>query len=597
MHHMTNLNYAITNLDVIIWQTWLFSIATGIVAAAITFLVYKKRTNMFMHQNNAMQQRITECGELLNYSKESERKAKEDVDAASRSKGLLLAKLSHEIRTPMNGVIGMASLLSETELTDEQKEYTELIIQSSEKLMTTINDMLVTDVINYTESETGRTELEEKDYDLRSNIENVLESFTGKAAQTGVELNYSIENDTPELLVGDEVRIRQILMNLVENAMRFTTNGEILIAVRMARILEGNQADLYFEVRDTGAGMPAHEIELLSKNLADINTKNEGNALALIISQKLVGLMGGKLEVETKQGSGSGTVIKFKIRTRVSLQPQRAIVKFDQVSKNKNILLVDDNYTSRNILKQQLGQWNLTPSLASSAKEAIEAIRKNPRYDLVITDMEMPNTDGIELAEAIKNINPKISFILLNTTFNEQYKEHPGLFKCVLTKPVQQHLLYKYLSHELSRVDVIAESQSTKPRTLSDLGKQYPLRILVAEDNKTNQDVALKVLSKLGYQAALAQNGEEALEMVGEGLYDIIFMDIQMPVKDGLEATRMMRLCLNTQPVIIAMTANAIQGDRQKCLNAGMDDYISKPFRIEELSKMIEKWATQIKVK
>jgi CheY-like chemotaxis protein len=171
------------------------------------------------------------------------------------------------------------------------------------------------------------------------------------------------------------------------------------------------------------------------------------------------------------------------------------------------------------------------------------------------------------------------------------------LFKTVLTKPIKQHLLYKHIAHELNRADVVVENNNSKPKVLSDVGKQYPLRILVAEDNKTNQEVALKILSKLGYDAALAQNGEEALEMVGEGQYDLIFMDIQMPVKDGLEATRMIRLCLSTQPVIIAMTANAIQGDRQKCLNAGMDDYISKPFKIEELTKMIEKWATQLKVK
>ena len=587
----------LSSILIITWQTWLFSLTVALIAGGFVFFLLRKRMNTVLNDNGVLQQRIVECTELLNYSKENEHKAKEETELSNRSKSLLLAKLSHEIRTPMNGVIGMASLLSETELTAEQREYAEVIIQSSENLMTTINDMLVTDVINYAESGNMRMELDDKDFDLRNMIESVLDSFAAKTAQTNLELIYLMDKDVPEIIVGDEVRLRQILMNLIQNALRFTTDGEILIAVHVLRILEGNQADIGFEIRDTGIGMPEDEIKLLSKDISDINIKNDSNALPLAICKKLVGLMGGKLELESKEGAKSGTVIKFKIRIRASLQPQRAMNRFDSNLKKQNILLVDDNFTSRNILKKQLEQWNLLPAVAASAKEALEIIHKNSRFDLVITDMEMPGMNGIELAEAIKQINSKISILLLNVNGDERYKDHAGLFKAVIAKPVKQHLLHKYISHELIKVDTVAEIQNNKPKQLSDLGKRFPLRILVAEDNKTNQDVALKVLSKLGYEAALAQNGEEALEIVSEGKYDLIFMDIQMPVKDGLETTRMIRLCLNTQPVIIAMTANAIQGDKQKCLSAGMDDYISKPFRIEELTKMIEKWATQIKVK
>ncbi|MEP6683730.1 MAG: response regulator [Parafilimonas sp.] len=591
-------NFLSTNLNILImaiWQTWLLSLSVLLIMSSIVFMLYKIKIKKAMHEIGALQQRVVECTELLSYSKETELKTKEEMETVNRSKSLLLAKLSHEIRTPMNGVIGMASLLSETELTTEQREYTEVIIESSENLMTTINDMLITDVINYSERGSSEMELENKDFDLRNTIEGVLESFAGKAANAGIELVYLMERDVPELIVGDEARLRQILMSLVDNSMRFTTEGDISIIVRQQQALEGNQADIGFEVKDKGTGMPASEIELLSKDFADINTKDNSHALTLAISKKLVGLMGGKLEIDTKEGSESGTVIKFKIRVRISLQPQRAAAKFDSTARSKSILLVDDNFMSRSVLKKQLEQWNLLPAAVSSAKEAIEIINKNPRFDLVITDMEMPRVNGIELAEAIKNINPKISLMLLNTSGNEQYKDHPGLFKSVVTKPVKQHLLYKNVAHELNRVDIVMENQNSKPKALSDVAKQYPLNILVAEDNKTNQEVALKVLSKLGYTASLAENGEEALEMVSEGHYDLIFMDMQMPVKDGLEATRMIRLCLNTQPVIIAMTANAIHGDRQECLNAGMDDYISKPFRIEELTKMIEKWAMQLK--
>ncbi|MEP6465703.1 MAG: response regulator [Parafilimonas sp.] len=596
MIHPHFLSTNLTILIMAIWQTWLFSLSILLIGSGIVFILYKIKIKKAMHEIGALQQRVVECTELLNYSKENEQKATEEMETVSRSKSLLLAKLSHEIRTPMNGVIGMASLLSETELTGEQREYTEVIIDSSEHLMTTINDMLVADVINYSESATGGMELENKDFDLRNLIEGVLESFAGKAAQTCVELVYLMDKDVPELIIGDEARLRQILMNLVENALRFTTEGEILIAVHHLRSLEGNQADIAFEIKDNGAGLPASEIELLKKDIADINTKNNSQALSLAICKKLVGLMGGKLEIETKVGTGSGTIIQFKIRVRISLQPQRFAAKFDAGARNKSILLVDDNFMHRSILKKQLEQWNLIPAAVSSAKEAIEIIKKNPRFDLVITDMDMPRMNGIELAQAIKQINPKISLMLLHTSGEEQYKDHPGLFKSVLTKPIKQHLLYKNIAHELNRVDVLIENQNSKPKVLSDVGKQYPLNILVAEDNKTNQEVALKVLSKLGYTAALAQNGEEALEMVSDGKYDLIFMDVQMPVKDGLEATRMIRLCLNTQPIIIAMTANAIQGDKQECLNAGMDDYISKPFKIDELTKMIEKWASQLKV-
>jgi len=580
-----------------IWQTWLLCLSVLLIVSGILFMLYKMKIRKAMHEVGVLQQRVVESTELMSYAKENEQKAKEEMETVNRSKSLLLAKLSHEIRTPMNGVIGMASLLSETELTSEQREYAEVIIESSENLMTTINDMLITDVVHYSERGSSEMELENKDFDLRNTIESVLESFAGKAAQAGVELVYLMEKEVPELIVGDEARLRQILMNLVDNAMRFTTEGDISIMVRQQLALEGNQADIAFEVRDKGTGMPASEIELLSKDFADINTKNNSHALTLAISKKLVGLMGGKLEIESKEGQESGTVIKFKIRVRLSLQPHRPVAKFDGAARNKSILLVDDNFMNRSILKKQLEQWNLIPAAVSSAKEAIEVINKNPRFDLVITDLEMPQTNGIELAHVIKQIDPKISLFLLNTSGDEQYKDHPGLFKSVLTKPIKQHLLYKYISHELNRTDMIIENNNTKPKALNELGKQYPLSILIAEDNKTNQEVATKILAKLGYETALAENGEEALEMVSEKQYDIIFMDVQMPVKDGLEATRMIRLCLNTQPVIIAMTANAIQGDRQECLNAGMDDYISKPFKIDELSRMIEKWATQLRVR
>lgn len=577
------------------WQSWWLSLAVSLIAIATSFVFFKIKKSKLLHENNALRQQITECSELLRYARENEQKAKESIETANRVKTDLLSKLSHEIRTPMNGVIGMASLLSETEVNSEQKEYIATIIQSSERLMTTLNNILVTDVINYSKNEIDKTVYEEQDYDLRYNIETVIESFATKAAQVGVELVYIIEKDTPEMLVGDEMRLRQILMNLIENAMRFTFRGEIVITVGILRLLEGNQVDLAFQITDTGIGLPDADVELLSKDIVDINTKKESDALPLIICKKLVTLMGGRLEVETRKGGDQGTAIKFKVRTRISLQPQRSSLQMISDVSDKKVLLVINNIASSSAIKKQLEQWHIVPTVASSAKEAMSIIATNQRFDLVLTDADLPCMGSIDLAKEVKELHPATSFILLATFENDSYKNYPGLFKSVITKPVKQLVLFENISRELTKTNIItAEPKTTSPGELS---KHYPLRILVAEDNKTNQDVALKFLKKLGYQADLAQNGQEALELIGDGNYDLIFMDVQMPVKDGLETTRLIRLCLSTQPVIIAMTANAITGDKQKCIQAGMDDYISKPFRIDELTRMIEKWAVQTKIR
>ena len=586
---------SIPQLLVINWQWWSLSFVAGSIIVPVSFILFRINKRKWLHENNALRQQITECSEVLHHAKENEQKAKESIETANRVKTDLLSKLSHEIRTPMNGVIGMASLLSETEVNSEQKEYIGTIIQSSERLMTTLNNMLVTDVINYSENEADKAIYEEQDYDLRYNIENVLQSFAAKAAQTGIELVYNIEKDTPEMLVGDEMRLRQILMNLVENAMRFTSKGEIVMSVGTLRLLEGNQADLAFEISDSGVGLPEADVELLSRDIADINTKKEGDALPLIICKKLVNLMGGRLDVETRRSGNTGTAIRFKIRTRISLQPQRSSLQMMGNVADKKVLLVVNNPAGSSAIQKQLEQWHIMPTVAGSAREAMSIIATSKHFDLVLTDADLPYAGSIDLAKEAKQISPATSFILLTTFDDESYKNYPGLFKTIITKPVKQQVLFDRISHELIRTETII----AKPKIMApaELSQHYPLRILVAEDNKTNQDVALKFLKKLGYQADLAQNGQEALELIGDGNYDLIFMDVQMPVKDGLETTRLIRLCLSMQPVIIAMTANAIAGDRQKCIQAGMDDYISKPFRIDDLMRMIEKWAVQIKIK
>lgn len=585
-------------LLVVFWQTWWFNISINVVIAGTAFILYKVRMSTSKHNYALLQQRYEECNELLNYAKESEQKAKEEVELSTRSKSVLLSKLSHEIRTPMNGVIGMASLLLETPLDAEQKEYTETITESSEALMTVINDMLITDVIDYSDAGAGKIELENKDFDLRSTIEDILELFAAKAAHIGFELLYRMEENVPSQIVGDMVRLRQVLMNLIENAVRFTSKGEILVGVEFLGSVSGNQIDLGFEVRDTGIALPPEEIELLSKDISNISSRDDGNGLGLVICKKLVSLMGGNLQMERKQGADTGNVFKFKIRARLSLQPIRSNLDYNPALDGKRIMLVDDNATHQSIIKKQLELLRLNVISATSGKQAIEILSKKDRVHLILMDMDMPGMNGIETAQFIQENYPAIPQILLSTKGDERYKEFPGLFKSVLQKPLRQHLLYKYISDELYHTAIIpTEQQNGKPKVSEDFSKRYPLQILLAEDNKTNQQIALKMLSKLGYKADLAENGQEALEMVGDAAYDLIFMDVQMPEMDGLEATRMMRLCLSSQPIIIAMTANAMQGDKQICLQAGMDDYISKPIKIEEVIKMLEKWAVHVKDK
>jgi len=491
----------------------------------------------------------------------------------------------------------MVSLLAETPLSAEQFDYAESIKSSSEKLMTTINDMLTSDIMDFSENGNGRVELENKDFDLRFAIEEVLEVFAKKAANEGLELLYKLDENVPQQVVGDDLRLRQILMNLVENAVKFTFKGEVLIAVHVLRTFEGNQVELGFEVRDTGVGIPTNKLESLVANISNKNVlvnKQEGNGIGLSISGRLVSLMGGKLKIESSEGVG--TSVRFSINARASLQPLRNNINHDASFVGKKVLIVDDNINCLSILRYQLKQWNLSASIAISGAEALNELL-SCEFDMVIIDKNMQRMNGLQLAQIIHERKPQLPLVLLKPNDDELSKEYVDVFAASLKKPIRYNQLYKCLASKFKELEKASATTIIKPKLQEDFSKHYPLRILVTEDDKINQKIALKVLNKLGYKPDLAANGKEALEMVGDGDYDVILMDVQMPVMDGLEATRMMRLCLNTQPVIIAMTANAMQGDRQECLKAGMDDYISKPIKFEDLLSILEKWAIQVNEK